>query len=88
MRNNNISRNGNKCSEKCCTNLIWYAIIKTAFVPTEKYPDLIPIWLFGVSKSESGLLRVFNLQKCDLVNKIRREAIFKKTENVPRRISV
>ncbi len=87
MRNNNIDRNGNKCSEKCCTNLIWYAIIKTAFTPADKYPDLPLICLFGVSKSTSDLLRLFNLQKCDLVNKIRVKAIFRKTENVLTRIS-
>ena len=36
MRKNNISRDENKRSEKCCTNLIWYAIIKTAFVPISR----------------------------------------------------
>lgn len=87
MRNSNNSRNENKCSEKYCTNLIWYVIIKTVFTPVDKYPDLLLICLFGVSKSTSGLLRLFDLQKCDLVNKIRVKAIFRKTENVLTRIS-
>ncbi len=35
---NEIKRNENKCSEKYCTNLFWYAIIKITFAPVDKYP--------------------------------------------------
>lgn len=71
-----IDKDENKRSEKCCTNLIWYAIIKTAFELGQEYQNLNYIRVFSADGSALVLLRLFSLIKTSPVNKIRREAMF------------